>query len=150
MLKKIKKNDVIKIVSLEDPSINLEKSNIEKYDETLDIKHLAFNEGETPTYFLVGNISEGTQAAIQDKHYQIEFPDQKKLHGDALKDAKPQIKTVEQTQMILTYFYAACKQYEEEGKVFDMEEGIFPFRVIQELGAAIMTRTALGDEEKKH
>lgn len=137
------------MVSLEDGAIDKENSDITKYQDTYDMKHLKFKTGESPTIFHVKNMTEEDQAEIQDAHYKIKMPDQKMLHGEELKNAKPTIETVDQTKMILKYFYKCVEVFEEDGKEQKLEKGMFPFTIVQELGSQVMVRTMMGDEEKK-
>lgn len=142
-LQKIDPSKTIKTVSVLDPAIDKENSDIDKFEKTHNLEYLKFLKGEHPTYFLIKNVSTTEQASIQEAHYEIELPDADE------KDAKPKIKQKNQSEMMIKYFIAGCDKYEEEGKEFACHPDMFPFAVVQEIGSFVMVRTALGDDEKK-
>ena len=149
MLKLLDPNEEVKMVSISDPAIDFEKSDLEAYSEKRDLSLLKFKEGCTPTFFFIKNLLHSDEAEILDEHYKINYPDQKKLHGKALSEAKPEIELVKHSNMVIKYFYFACKKFQHEGKIREMKEGLIPFGVVQELGSAVFTRSQLSQEEKK-
>ena len=149
MLERIDPKKEIKTVSSQDSAIDTENSDMDKFEKTHNVDYLKFNEGEEPTYFIIKNVMTLDQAKIQQDHYQIEMPDQSKLHGEELKNAKPTIKQLAQSEMMIKYFEAGCSQIEEGGKRSDVSVDMFPFSIIQEIGGFVMVRTAVGDDEKK-
>jgi len=149
MLERIDPKKVIKTVSSQDPSIDTEASDMDKFEKTHNISYLKFKEGETPTYFILKNVMTLDQAKIQQEHYKIKMPDTSKLHGKELAEAKPTIEQVGQSEMMIKYFSAACEEIEENGTKFAVEPNMFSFAIIQEIGGFIMVRTAVGDDEKK-
>lgn len=149
MLKKIDPTLEIKTVSSQDPAIDIENSDMEKFEKTHDLKFVKFIEGEEPTYFLIKNVMPTVQARIQQDHYKISMPDTSKLHGKELAEAKPTIEQVGQSEMMIKYFEAGCAQIEELGKKSPATADLFDFIILQEIGGYIMVRTAVGDDEKK-
>ncbi len=66
--KAIDRNEIIEVVSVDDPSIDHANSDVESYKESHDMKHLSFLDGEAPTVFHVGTISFMKFSEIKDKH----------------------------------------------------------------------------------
>lgn len=152
MLKKIDPKHIAKTVSIEDPAIDEEatgKENLEKFEDTHNIKLLKFKEGEHPTIFHCKNIGGSDQAEIQEQHYKIDMPDISKIKNPKdIKNIKPKAKIEKTTSMMLKYFYSGIKKYEEGGTVHDIETDMFPLHIMMELGSFVMNRATLGDDEK--
>lgn len=144
---KIDPEKKIKTVSAEDSAIDVENSDMDKFEKTHNMDYLKFKAGEKPTYFLIGNLTSSQQAEIQEEHYKVKMPTPEELKLN--KDAKPTIEQKGQTQMLIKYFNYGCQAYEEEGKSHPCNADMFPFNVVQEIASFIMVRTALGDDEKK-
>lgn len=141
-----------KIVSMSDDAIDKANSDLVKYQETYDLSHLKFLEGELPTYFLVGNIGSKHLVEIQQEHYVTELP--KIELGQTLdpKTFKPTIKPVRTGEMLVKYFRFGVKKIvtgNEETLVTDEIVDTVPSIVLQEIGAYVMQRSFLNDSKKK-
>jgi len=71
----IDRNETQKVVSIDDPAINLDKSNITAYSDSQDLKHLSFKEGEEPTVFHLGTITYMKFSEIKDRHIKFDLGD---------------------------------------------------------------------------
>jgi len=71
--KAIDRNEALKVVSTDDPAIDLDKSDVESYKKAHDLKHLSFKSGEEPTYFHLGTITFMKFAEIKDKHISFDL-----------------------------------------------------------------------------
>jgi hypothetical protein len=155
-LNKINPSKIIKVCSLQDEAIDKEttgKENIEVYETTYDFSLLKFKEGTFPTIFHVSNVLASEEAKIKQAHFKVDFPDIKDLSPDQLKnisykDMKPKVTQINSQEMVVKYFNAAVKKYEENGVMMDCNADAFPFSIVQEIGSFVMIRTQLGDELK--
>lgn len=143
---------VTKIVSMSDDAIDKENSDLVLYQETYDIKHLKFIEGEKPTYFMIGNIGSTDLVQIQQDHYVTEMP--KLAPGEVLdmKTFKPKITPVKTGEMLVKYFRHGVKKIITENQELIMSDDLLdtiPSIVLQEIGAFIMQRSFLNDSKKK-
>lgn len=151
-IKYINPNETTKIVSISDSAIDRANSDMVKYQETYDVSHLKFLEGEEPTYFLIGNLGSTEQTTIQQEHYLTELP---KLAPGEIPDPKtfkPKITQVRTGEMLIKYFKGGVRKV-IDGKVekpmTDELRETIPSIVIQEIGAIIMQRAFLNDSKKK-
>ncbi|MCH9664413.1 MAG: hypothetical protein K0U41_01015 [Gammaproteobacteria bacterium] len=153
-LQKINPEEIKRMVSLADPAIDVEAMGAEglkDYIKEYDYNKLIIKEGQHPTIFLVKNIGAQEEARIKQDHQRIEYPGAKELKGKkkpTMDDLKPKIKQINQKEMIIKYFDAACSQYEEEGKVYSCTSKDFPLRIVEEIGNYITLRSAFGDDLK--
>ena len=97
---------------------------------------LKFKTGEFPTVFLLQNIKSSDEAAIKEAHLKIEFPDLdptklKGMKAEDYKNMRPTIRQVDGQTMLVKYFNASIKQYEEDGKIEDCKADILPCTVPQ-------------------
>lgn len=56
----------VKIVSIKDPAIDRDKSDLEAYAKTKDLSHLKFKDGEEPSFFVLGSIPYHLKNKIRD------------------------------------------------------------------------------------
>jgi len=152
MLKKLDPKHIFKTVSLLDPAIDKKatgEKNLKKFEDTYELKLLKMKEGVEPTLFHIKNIGGSRQAEIQEEHYKIDMPDISELKNPKdIKNIKPTAKVEKTTTMLLKFFYAGCKKYQEGKDIFDVTEDLFEMGVAVELGSFIMGRTTMGDDEK--
>lgn len=152
-IKKLDLSAELKIVSIQDSAICKEttsEENLKTYEESHDMSLLSLKKGEHPTYFVIKNIGPELQLEIQEEHYKVKMPTiSKEMTKEEIKKAKPTMEQNKPGQMLLKYFKAGCHTYEEEGKKFPCKVDDFPLSILQEIGGFIMSRSILGDEEKK-
>lgn len=139
MIKRLDRKTVFKFVSLMDSAIDSEKSDVEKYVKTLDLKHIKFKDGETPTFFLATNILAEQRAEILDKHYVIEH-----TQGE-----KAKTKITNHNSMMIEYFNVSVKNIEEGGQIKPADKEEFTGETKIEVGAYVSRLSSLGEEEKK-
>ena len=132
MISRIDPKTISKVVSLRDKAVNLEKSNIDEYEKTADIKHLVFD-GE-PTYFLVKNITAREQATISEKYVQFDG-------GTSI------IKN--QNSMMVDVFDATCKEIEENGEKIKVDSSCFSLETVLEIASYVILRSKFFEVEKK-
>lgn len=155
-LNKINPTAIIKVCSTLDGAIDIEAMGDkawEKYQDTYDFDLLKFKEGEVPTILLVKNILSSEEAKIKQDHLKIEFPELANASADTLKNidlksVKPIVKQVDSQEMIIKYFNYGISHYEEGKDKFECNANVFPYNIVQEIGAFILTRTQLGDNLK--
>ncbi len=145
MIKRIDPKAVHKLVSLTDPAIDEANSDIEGFRGTADITKLKFLEGKFPTFFLAKNLGAPKKAEINDK-YQIFIPGSKDKDGTAI---APHVEFKNQNAMMVEYFTSAVASVEEEGVVTVVTPDEFSGPIVQEIGAYVMMKSSLTDEEKK-
>lgn len=73
MFKAIDRSEIIKVVSLDDPAIDQENSDVELYKMNYEMKHLKFIEGELPSIFTLKTISFLKFSEIKDKYISFEL-----------------------------------------------------------------------------
>jgi len=140
----IKRTDpkaIFKFISVQDPAIDEEASDLKAYGTSFDLTHLKFKTGMTPTVFLAKNLTAPEKAEINDAHYQFT---QGEKPGEP-----PKIKVVKQGLMMVRYFETAVKSIEEDGKTVAVSVDEFPAAVVQEIGAYVMRRASVEEDEKK-
>lgn len=155
-LSKIDPQKKFKTCSILDPAIDKEatgEENLNKFSESYDISLLKFKQDEFPTVFHIMNILSSDEAKIKQDHLKIEFPelekaDQQALQNIKIKEMKPKISQVKTQEMMIKYFNAAINTYEENSQNFSCNSDLFPYAVVQEIGALVMMRTQLGDDLK--
>jgi len=145
-IKLIDPNAVVRLISIQDEAVDLENSDVKAYGNTLNLKHIKFLEGMTPTFFLTKNINPITQAEINEVHYQFTPVGNDKTTGKPL---PPQVDVVSRGSMMVKYFTEGVKQIEENGVARDFVIAEIPGPIIQEIGSYVMTRSNLGDDQKK-
>ena len=52
------------VISVSDPAVDVEKSNLDAWRDTLDVKHLVFKEGQTPVEWYMEPIGATSKAAF--------------------------------------------------------------------------------------
>jgi hypothetical protein len=144
-IKRVDPKAVVKIVSITDEAIDVEKSNLKAFSEDRDINHLIFREGQFPTIFHVGNVLAEKQAELKSKHYEIIPPS---IDKDG-KQVKAKVKVKDESLMMIEYFKAGVKKMEENGVLEDPNVEEIPFAVLEEIGSYVMLRATIGDKQKK-
>lgn len=149
-LKRIDPNEVLKVVSIKDDAIDLEKSDIKAYESDRDYKkHLVFKEGMQPTLLLVKNIGTKKNKELTSGHF--EWIPQGTNEDGTPKPAKVDMK--DQEGLVIKYFESAVSEVED----FDNGNWVkkktnpdeWPPFVVAEIGSFVMIRTSLGDDQKK-
>ena len=130
-----------KIVSATDEALDLEKSDLKGYAETMDLSKLVFKEGLHPTFFLAKNVSAIDYVTLHDKHFIINPPTKE--------GGKAHVEIKDQGVMFIKYFELAVKQIEENGVVQDITMDMFPGSVIHEIGSYVMLLAEVGEARKK-
>lgn len=59
----------IEVVTLDDPAIDLEKSDITQYSKTRDLKHLTFKEGTHPIFFAIKRLPVSQYISIRNVRF---------------------------------------------------------------------------------
>ena len=147
----------IKVVSIYDEAIDktaMGAEGMKAYQEAYDVSLLKFVEGETPDYFMLGNVAGPDLVVIQQDHYKTVLPDMEPgMSVDDMKKLKVKVVPVEQGMMLVKYFKAGIKSMIIQGdKEVDLDElmmNSIPPTIIQELGSFVMTRATLGETKKK-
>lgn len=153
-LSKIDPSKIFKTVSTMDPAIDKEatgEENWKNFQESYDMSFLKFKQGEFPTIFNIVNILSSEEAKIKQDHMKIEYPELENggdIQSIDLKNIRPTIKQVNGQEMMIKYFNFGVKEYEENGQKFPCSADVFPYGIVQEIGALIMMRTQLGDDLK--
>ena len=155
-LSKIDPKKIFKTCSVLDPAIDKEatgKENMAKFEESYDIKLLKFKPNEHPTIFHIMNVLSTDEAKIKQAHMKIEFPElANKSQGELEKmdttKLKPKIEQINSQEMMIKYFTSAIQVYEENEQTFPCDVDVFPYTVVQEMGALVMMRTQVGDDLK--
>ena len=155
-LSKIDPTKIFKTCSTLDPAIDKKSTGekaLEKFEESYDMKHLKFKEKEFPTIFHIMNVLSSDEAAIKQEHLKIEFPEldnatEEELKNIKVKELKPKIQQIKSQEMMIKYFNTAITVYEEDSKEFPCDADIFPYTIVQEIGALVMMRTQVGDDLK--
>lgn len=155
-LNKIDPVKVFKTCSAQDPAIDIEvtgKDGMKEFEESYEMKHLKFKEGEFPTILHIQNILSSGEAKIKQEHMKVEFPQLDNKSPDQLKsinisELKPKVKQVKSSEMMVKYFNAAISVAEEDGKTFPCSADMFAFSVVQEIGSIILMRTQVGEDLK--
>jgi hypothetical protein len=144
--KAIDKKEILGIVSINDPSIDKELSDIEAYEDTHDRKHLVFSGDEVPTIFNIGSMSYMTFSGIKDKHITVELNDDGQgirtnvfgLTADALRHS---LKSAENLPFDLKF---------EKGKLSNSTmDKLARLGVIEELGNIALAVNGFGDDDEK-
>ena len=144
--KALDRNEVIEAVSVDDPAIDQNNSDIEAYKDSHDIKHLSFIEGEQPTVFHIGTISFMKFAEIKDKHISFD------LGGDG-----QEIKTnlFGLTADALRYSLKKADNLPfkikiERNRLSDTTmDKLARLGIVEELGNVALNVNGFGDEEEK-
>lgn len=73
--KSVDRKEVIEVVSVSDPAIDLDASDIDAYGDSFDMSKLTFKPDESPTIFHIGTISYMRFSEIKDKHIKFDLGD---------------------------------------------------------------------------
>jgi|TARA_Y100000296_G_C5144784_1_gene243086 hypothetical protein len=71
--KAIDRNEVVEVVSADDPAIDLDNSDLDAYKDSHDIKHLNYKKDEQPSVFHIGTISFMKFSEIKDRHISFDL-----------------------------------------------------------------------------
>lgn len=142
-----------KIVSTLDDAIDAEKSNLMEYVKEYDVKHLVFNEGMVPDYFVIKNIGSSDLVEIQQDHYITEIAPIKA--GASLEDMKKnrvKVTPVKTGEMLIKYFLKGCIKIIRPTDELILSKDtldMIPSAVLQEVGSYIMMRSTVTEIKKK-
>ena len=138
-LSKIDPKNRYKYVSLNDPAIDLENSDLEKYKESKDIKYLVFKNEEYPTYFLLRDLTSREKTEVMSKYMRV----------DILKGEMIQREDTNALMMSHEVFDMCCKEIEEQEKLEKIVSDNFDSQIVQEISNVCMEKSALSSTEKK-
>lgn len=145
--KSIDRSETITVVVSNDPAIDAEKSDFEKYRQSFDESHLSFIDGEEPTRFILGTISYLKFQSIKDKYISFDIGD----------DGKQNIET---NIFGLTSETLACSLKKMENAPFEIKivnnkvsdqclDKLGRMGVVEELGNIALSINGFGDSEAK-
>lgn len=144
-IRRLDPNAVKKVVSAMDEAVDIEKSNMQLYAQSLDMKHIVLKPELKPTYFLIKNIDPISELKITEAHQRITPPGKDK-DGVAF---KAKVEFIDQGQMSLKYFEHCVRNVEEDGKILPIEPAQFSLTIIQEIGSYAMLWSKVGENLKK-
>ncbi len=139
MIKKIDRNHVHRYVCLADDAIDKEKSDLVKYSETFDIKHLVFHADKKPSFFLLKNLTSDQYSRMISDFMRFDLNTSTlvaKENGDIM-------------GMSFKAFEMGCAGLEEDGKVSPIEYKDLSMGIVQEVSNTIMALAQLTEIEKK-
>jgi len=144
--KAIDRSEAIKVVSVDDPAIDQDNSDIEAYKNSHDMKDLAFVDGEEPTIFEIGTISYMKFAEIKDRHIRFELGGDGQeintnlfgLTADALRHSMKKATNL------------PFKLKIERGKLSDSTMNkLARLGIVEELGNVALNLNGFGDDDEK-
>jgi len=144
--KAVDRNEVVEIISADDPAIDLDKSDIEAYKTSQDIKHLSFIEGEQPSVFHIGTISYMKFSEIKDRHIIFDL-------GSGGQEIKTNLFGL--TADALRYALKKAdnlpfKLKVERGRLSDTTmDKLARLGIVEELGNMALNINGFGDEDEK-
>ena len=136
---------VKKVVSAMDEAVDIEKSNMALYAQSLDMKHIVLKPELKPTYFLIKNIDPISELKITEAHQRITPPS---VDSSGVKH-KAKVEFIDQGQMSLKYFEHCVREVEEDGQILPVEPAQFSLTIIQEIGSYAMLWSKVGENLKK-
>ena len=144
--KAIDKNEKLKIVSIDDPAIEIEKSDIEAYKDSHDLKHLSFKKDEQPSVFYLGTISFMTFSKIKDRHISFDLASggqeiKTNLFGLTADSLRYSLKKAENLPFQLKI---------ERGRLSDTTmDKLARLGIVEELGNIALNLNGFGDDDEK-
>jgi hypothetical protein len=144
--KAIDKNEILKIVSIDDPAIEIEKSDIEAYKDSHDLKHLSFKKDEQPSMFHLGTISFMTFSEIKDRHISFDLASggqeiKTNLFGLTADSLRYSLKKAENLPFQLKI---------ERGRLSDKTmDKLARLGIVEELGNIALNLNGFGDDDEK-
>jgi len=144
--KAIDRSEAIKVVSVDDPAINKELSDVDAYKDSHDMKDLAFVDGEEPTVFEIGTISFMKFAEIKDRHISFDLGSDGQeiktnlfgLTADALRYSLKKAKNL------------PFKLKIERGRLSDTTmDKLARLGIVEELGNVALNLNGFGDDDEK-
>ncbi len=144
--KAVDRNEKLKVVSIDDPAIEIEKSDVEAYKDSHDIKHLNFKKDEQPSFFYIGTISFMKFSEIKDRHISFDLGGNGQeiktnlfgLTADALRYS---LKKAENLPFQLKI---------ERGRLSDTTmDKLARLGIVEELGNVALNLNGFGDDEEK-
>jgi len=144
--KAIDKNEILKIVSIDDPAIEIEKSDIEAYKDSHDLKHLSFKKDEQPSMFHLGTISFMTFSKIKDRHISFDLASggqeiKTNLFGLTADSLRYSLKKAENLPFQLKI---------EKGRLSDTTmDKLARLGIVEELGNIALNLNGFGDDDEK-
>jgi len=146
MFKAIDRNEIIKVVSLDDPAIDHENSDLELYKMNYEMKHLKFIEGELPSIFTLKTISFLKFSEIKDKYISFELGSKGQeiktnLFGLTADMLRHSLKEVDN----LPFKVKIERNLVSESTM----NQIAKLGIVEELGNIALTLNGFGEEDKK-
>ncbi len=142
----ITKKELLEVVSVIDPAINKELSDIEEYKDSYDMKHLVFIGDQKPSIFRLGIISYMTFTGIKDKHISFELGDEGEeiktnLFGLAADGLRYGLKSVDNLPFEIKI---------EKGRLSNSTmDKLASIGVVEELGNIVLNINGFADSDKK-
>ena len=146
MFKAIDRNETIKVVSLDDPAIDHDKSDFEAYKVAYDIKHLSFVDGESPTTFTLGTINFMKFSEIKDKYISFDLGEKGQeintnLFGLTADMLRHSLKEADNLPFPIKH---------EKGRLSETTmDKLARLGIVEELGNIALTLNGFGEEDKK-
>jgi len=145
--KSIDRSETITVVVSNDPAIDAEKSDFDKYRQDFDESHLCFIDGEEPTRFTLGTISYLKFQSIKDRFISFDIGD----------DGKQKIET---NIFGLTSETLACSLKKVDNAPFDIKvvnnkvsdqclDKLGRLGVVEELGNIALSINGFGESDEK-
>lgn len=144
--KAIDRSETLKVVSTNDPAIDLNKSDVESYNKSHDLKHLSFKAGEEPTYFEMGTITFMKFAEIKDKHISFDLGDnggeiKTNLFGLTADSLRYSLRKADNLPFPIKI---------ERGRLSDTTmDKLARLGIVEELGNIALNLNGFGDDEEK-
>ena len=144
--KAIDRNETLKVVSVDDPAIDLDKSDTAAYIDSHNLKHLSFKDSEEPTYFHIGTISFMTFSEIKDRHIAFDLGSngqeiKTNLFGLTADTLRYSLKKADNLPFPLIV---------ERGRLSDTTmDKLARLGIVEELGNVALSLNGFGDDEEK-
>jgi hypothetical protein len=144
--KAIDRNETLKVVSTDDPAIDVANSDIAAYIDSHDLKHLSFKAGEEPTTFHLGTITFMKFAEIKDRHILFDL-------GEAGQEIKTSLFGLTADSLRYSLKKADNLPFPikvERGRLSDTTmDKLARLGIVEELGNVALSLNGFGDDEEK-
>jgi len=144
--KAIDRSETLKVVSTNDPAIDIANSDISAYADSHDMKHLSFKDGEEPTYFNLGTITFMKFAEIKDKHIKFDLGSEGQeintnLFGLTADSLRHSLKSADNLPFPIKV---------ERGRLSDTTmDKLARLGIVEELGNMALSLNGFGDSDEK-
>jgi len=144
--KAIDRSETLKVVSTDDPAIDLDKSDVSAYIDSHNLEHLSFKAGEEPTYFHMGTITFMKFAEIKDRHISFDLGDngqeiKTNLFGLTADSLRYSLKKADNLPFPIKV---------ERGRLSDTTmDKLARLGIVEELGNVALSLNGFGDDEEK-